>query len=98
MRVIGLFEFRVQHVLRAQWRVLRHQPTNSRTHQLPNDLGIGLECSSLAVSGARHDYLSQSRDPADDKFLECAMAGEADYLVSADADLPRWEASRVSRS
>lgn len=28
-----------------------------------------------------------SRDPEDDKFLECAVAGEADYLVSADADL-----------
>lgn len=28
-----------------------------------------------------------SRDPTDDKFLECAIAGEARYLVSADADL-----------
>ena len=31
--------------------------------------------------------IRQSRDPADDKFLECAVAGDADYLVSADADL-----------
>jgi predicted nucleic acid-binding protein len=29
----------------------------------------------------------RSRDPADDKFLEYALAGEADCLVSADADL-----------
>ena len=28
-----------------------------------------------------------SRDPGDDKFLECAVAGRADYIVSADADL-----------
>jgi putative PIN family toxin of toxin-antitoxin system len=28
-----------------------------------------------------------SRDPSDDKFLECAVAGGADYLVSGDADL-----------
>jgi len=28
-----------------------------------------------------------SRDPTDDKFLECAVAGGADYVVSADADL-----------
>jgi putative PIN family toxin of toxin-antitoxin system len=28
-----------------------------------------------------------SRDPDDDKFLECAVAGHADYIVSADADL-----------
>ena len=31
--------------------------------------------------------VQRSRDPADDKFLECAIAGSADYLVSADADL-----------
>lgn len=27
------------------------------------------------------------RDPHDDKFLECAVAGNADYIVSADEDL-----------
>jgi len=31
--------------------------------------------------------IRQSRDPADDKFLECAVAGEADYIVRADHDL-----------
>jgi uncharacterized protein len=31
--------------------------------------------------------IAQSRDPADDKFLECAVTGAAHYLVSADADL-----------
>jgi len=31
--------------------------------------------------------IHRSRDPADDKFLECAVAGDADCLVSADADL-----------
>src|SRR2546422_52883 len=28
-----------------------------------------------------------SRDPSDDKFLECAVVGNADYVVSEDADL-----------
>jgi len=28
-----------------------------------------------------------SRDLTDDKFLECAVSGGADYVVSADADL-----------
>jgi predicted nucleic acid-binding protein len=28
-----------------------------------------------------------SRDPTDNKFLECAVSGSADYVVSADADL-----------
>ena len=31
--------------------------------------------------------ITRSRDPDDDKFLECAAAGGADYIVSADADL-----------
>jgi putative PIN family toxin of toxin-antitoxin system len=31
--------------------------------------------------------IRQSRDPDDDKFLECAVAGGADYVVSADTDL-----------
>ncbi|MGH9364022.1 MAG: putative toxin-antitoxin system toxin component, PIN family [Thermoanaerobaculia bacterium] len=31
--------------------------------------------------------LRLSRDPGDDKFLECAVDGRADYIVSADADL-----------
>jgi hypothetical protein len=31
--------------------------------------------------------IHMSRDPTDDKFLECAVAGGADYLVSGDADL-----------
>jgi putative PIN family toxin of toxin-antitoxin system len=31
--------------------------------------------------------IARSRDRDDDKFLECAVAGSADYIVSADADL-----------
>ena len=31
--------------------------------------------------------IRRSRDPDDDKFLECAVAGAADALVTADADL-----------
>jgi predicted nucleic acid-binding protein len=31
--------------------------------------------------------IRMSRDPTDDKFLECAGSGGADYVVSADADL-----------
>ena len=31
--------------------------------------------------------IRKCRDPKDDKFLECALDGKADYLVSADEDL-----------
>jgi putative PIN family toxin of toxin-antitoxin system len=40
--------------------------------------------STLVTPSAR---ITRSRDPDDDKFLECAAAGAADYIVSADADL-----------
>jgi putative PIN family toxin of toxin-antitoxin system len=39
----------------------------------------------LFVPSAVHTR--RSRDPADDKFLECAVAGSAECVVSADADL-----------
>ncbi len=31
--------------------------------------------------------VTASRDPDDDKFLEAAIAGKADYLVTGDKDL-----------
>ena len=31
--------------------------------------------------------IKRSRDPDDDKFLECAAAGGANYIVNADGDL-----------
>lgn len=31
--------------------------------------------------------IRRSRDPNDDKFLECAVAGAAEWLVTADRDL-----------
>jgi putative PIN family toxin of toxin-antitoxin system len=40
-----------------------------------------------ALFVGRTTPIKRSRDPADDKFLECAVAGQANYLVSADADL-----------
>lgn len=45
----------------------------------------------LLISKARFVTVSRKirlcRDPTDDKFLECAIAGKADFLVSADNDL-----------
>lgn len=36
------------------------------------------------ISGREGAY---SRDPEDDKFIQCALAGRCRYLVSGDADL-----------
>jgi predicted nucleic acid-binding protein len=40
--------------------------------------------STLATPAVR---IPRSRDPEDDKFLECVLAGGTDYIVSAGADL-----------
>jgi putative PIN family toxin of toxin-antitoxin system len=40
--------------------------------------------STLVIPAVR---ITRSRDPDDDKFLECAAVGGAAYLVSADTDL-----------
>jgi predicted nucleic acid-binding protein len=33
------------------------------------------------------DVINECRDPKDDKFLELAVSGDADYIVSGDKDL-----------
>jgi putative PIN family toxin of toxin-antitoxin system len=45
----------------------------------------GIEHFSYPVPG--HVAVSACRDPQDDKFLACALEGEAHYLVSSDRDL-----------
>jgi putative PIN family toxin of toxin-antitoxin system len=40
-----------------------------------------------AVVLAPNEPLRACRDPSDDKFLELAVAGQASFLVSSDADL-----------
>ena len=46
-----------------------------------------LRVPSRAVLVCPEVQIRMSRDPTDDKFVECAVAGGADCLVSADADL-----------
>lgn len=39
------------------------------------------------ISVNTNSIINLCRDPKDNKFLECAIDGEADYLVSNDEDL-----------
>lgn len=50
------------------------------------DLVHGIERYTWHVPGAL-ELSGASRDPKDDKFLACAVEGEAHYLVSSDRDL-----------
>ena len=51
-----------------------------------DELVRGLERFSEHVSGGL-DVSGACRDPKDDKFLACAVEGQAHYLVSSDRDL-----------
>jgi len=51
-----------------------------------DDLAHGLERFSEHVPG-NLDLSGACRDPKDDKFLACAVEGQAHYLVSSDRDL-----------
>ena len=61
------------------WRKLRVTPREARA--------VPLRLRRHAVLVQPHVTIRMSRDPTDDKFLDCAVSGEADYVVSADADL-----------
>jgi putative PIN family toxin of toxin-antitoxin system len=58
----------------------RHAEPALRRRFLADVAGVG---EWVAISG----FLKVCRDPADDKFLETAIAGEADCLVTGDGDL-----------
>jgi putative PIN family toxin of toxin-antitoxin system len=51
-----------------------------------DELVKGIERLTTPVYG-EVDLSGACRDPKDDKFIACAVAGEADYLVSSDRDL-----------
>lgn len=51
-----------------------------------DELARGVERFSVHVPGSLN-LSGACRDPKDDKFLACAVEGEAHYLVSSDRDL-----------
>ena len=61
------------------WRKLHVTPREARA--------VPLRLRRRAVLVRPEVTIRMSRDPTDDKFLECAISGDADYVVSADADL-----------
>ena len=63
----------------ALWRKLRVTPREARA--------VPLRLRRRAVLVRPDVTIRLSRDPTDNKFLECAVSGSADYVVSADADL-----------
>lgn len=72
---------------RAELAAVLARPQIRRRAVAPlDDLVRGLERYTWLVPG-RLDLSGSCRDPKDDKFLACAVEGEAHYLVSSDNDL-----------
>ena len=44
-------------------------------------------CHGMILTLSRKPAISVSRDPDDDKFIECAVYARALYIVSGDKDL-----------
>jgi len=53
----------------------------------PPQLDRVLELLKEAEVVEPEDKISICRDPADDKFFECALAGSAEYIVTEDKDI-----------
>jgi putative PIN family toxin of toxin-antitoxin system len=72
---------------RAELAAVLARPQIRRLATAPlDDLVQGIERYTWHVPGAL-DLQGACRDPKDDKFLACAVEGEAHYLVSSDNDL-----------
>jgi putative PIN family toxin of toxin-antitoxin system len=76
-------------ILAEYQRALRYSHIR-RLHGL-SDEGIGNLIDRLRRFGVlinpTHHLSIIAADPSDDKYLECAVAGEADYIVSGDVHL-----------
>jgi len=68
--------------------VLGREPIRTKYHVEPDDITALINLirlrGELVTPGRR---VQACRDPKDDKFLEAALAGHADCIVSGDADL-----------
>jgi putative PIN family toxin of toxin-antitoxin system len=72
---------------RAELAAVLARPGIKRLATAPLDeLARGIERYTWHVPGVL-DLRGACRDPKDDKFLACAVEGEAHYLVSSDNDL-----------
>ena len=68
-------------------RTLRYLPGITEALAYDWYCDIGSHSDLVAPRSSFLERVRVCRDPKDDKFLECALWGQADYLVSRDLDL-----------
>ncbi|HKP52746.1 MAG TPA: putative toxin-antitoxin system toxin component, PIN family [Chloroflexia bacterium] len=88
--VSGAFELVISEDILAEYqRALGYEHIRKRRIAIPDEISTLLskikEVGTFVVPDDALDVIS--RDPDDNKFLECAIAGGADYIVSGDAHL-----------
>lgn len=86
----GQFELVVSEPILAEYQVaLDYEEVASRHHLTTEQVAeLISELRQFATVVEPTETLSViADDPDDDKFLECALAGEADYIVSGDPHL-----------
>ncbi len=68
--------------------VLGRDKFRLKYHILPDDVSALINLIRLRGEAViPKQRVADCRDPKDDKFLDVALAGEADYLISGDLDL-----------
>ena len=72
-------------ILRELERVLRYPKLGFSEEEIAEYLGLLAQIADLVEPGFRLSVVEE--DPSDNRFLECALAGEADYVVSGDRHL-----------
>ncbi|MSQ15633.1 MAG: putative toxin-antitoxin system toxin component, PIN family [Dehalococcoidia bacterium] len=91
------FELVVSDPILAEYQqALNYRDVASRHHLNPGQVAeiiANLKQFAIVVQPTETLHII-SDDPDDDKFLECALAGGADYIVSADAHLLALEEHR----
>jgi putative PIN family toxin of toxin-antitoxin system len=68
-------------------RTLRYLPGFTETLTYDWYCDIGSHSELVAPKSSLFERVRVCRDSKDDKFLECVLWGQADYLVSRDLDL-----------
>jgi len=87
---VGAFDLLVSEDILAEYhRVLLHRTVRTRHTLSPDAIASDMHTirqESTVVEPAETMHVLPA-DPTDEKYIECAVAGEADYIVSGDAHL-----------
>lgn len=78
-----------REILREIWRVLHYPRIQAAFHPKESEIRrfIALILRKAFITEGLYKTDRIEADPADNKFLACALEGQADYIVSRDAHL-----------